>query len=96
MGTTFNVKSRTLIFAPIVKSMIGSAAEPKSSVVSIRTLIFSMGKSETNRPAIIAKMNGFLAISKNTFDIAFFVSFSSVLFKAKTIVVMMIILIVGT
>ena len=70
MGVIFKVKSLTFIFAPMVNSIIGSAAEPRSSVVSIRTLILSKGNDETNKPAIIAKMNGFLEISMNMFEMA--------------------------
>ena len=96
MGAIFNVKSLTFIFAPIVNSIIGSAAEPRSSVVSIRILILSKGNNYTNKPAIIAKINGFLEISINMFEMAFFESFSLDLFRLMTIVVIIIILIVGT
>ena len=96
MGVIFKVKSLTFIFAPIVNSIIGSAAEPRSSVVSIRTLILSKGNNEINKPESIAKINGFLEISINMFEMAFFEFFWLDLFRLVTIVVIMIMLIVGT
>ena len=84
------------ILAPIVKSINGSAAEPKSSVVSIITLMFCKPSNENNNPAIIAKIKGFLKISKNTFTKTFFESFWPVWLRLITIIIMIIIFILGT